>query len=113
MKSILIGFVLLASMSAFAMDKASLVCTYDGGGYDDETITATLSDGEVLSVEYKSYQGKVGPFKKISKNLFQYTTKDIIINEIISIGADHKSATLVVTYKNSGDVLSTQEFTCQ
>lgn len=113
MKSMLVGLMLLVSMSSFASDKTDLVCTYDGGGYDDETITANLTNGEVSSVEYISYQGAVGPFKKLSKNLFQYTAKDIIINEIISIAADHKSATLVVTYKNNGDILTTQDFTCQ
>lgn len=112
-KNLLTSSVLLFSLNSFASDKTTLNCTYLEGGWDDEKITANLTNGEISSIQYISLQGEVGPFKKILNNLFQHTTKDMIIIETVSFAPDHKSATLVVTYKDNGDTKSTQNFTCE
>lgn len=92
--------------------QSTIICKYFPGGYDYETITLFLNGRNVQGIDYVSYQGPVGPFQKVNDFNFQYTTDDLEISEIISITNDLKSAIQMTVYKKTGNILSSNHFSC-
>lgn len=113
MKKMLIGLLMLSIFSVMANER-NIVCQYDGGGYDDEYITAKINDGGFIkSLIYESYQGEVGPFKASDNGYFEHTTNSLKLRDTISFASDLKAAVLVTSYKNHGSIFSVQHFSCK
>lgn len=113
MKTLLIGICLLMTGAALANEKV-VVCHYDEDGYDEEDISVHISDMHVIqSVKYQAYIGPEKLFYKNSSGYFEYTNSTLIIKKTFSFGNDLATGILVTTYKNGGEVLSVQQFSCE
>lgn len=107
--SLLLGFIVSSAQAS----EFKLYCVYDGGGYDDEEIVANLENGKVTSLSYESFQGEVGPFKKIGKNSFYHSTNELIIEYKIYFSDSLGMAFLTTSYKNDEEILHITEFDCK
>lgn len=112
MKKFIISLSMFMSFSMIS-HATTVECHFSAGGYDDETLLATLQGNKVISLAYFSYQGEVGPFRKQQGQTFLYSTEDLQVNYTASFVSDLKHAILEVTYKEDGSLLSHQVFDCR
>lgn len=82
--------------------------------YYPTEIILSVHDKKVLDLSVKEEGGEVGQFVKNPKlpGIFSSTNNKLLINYIVTLSDDLRTAAYTIVYKNSGEVLSSETLTC-
>lgn len=94
--------------------KRKIICTGLQDYYPTEIILS-VQNKKVMTLMIKEQEGEISQLVRNPKlpNVFSYTNENLILNYLVTLSEDLRTAAYTIIYKKSGEALSSETLTCQ